>query len=211
MSETSSAERSSAGARRSASSATSSGSSPLSAMSSTTSSSGSSLNEVTWLPIVKAVMSASACHDDGAVKAGLLHASVLASPRSAASPLIGYERALLPLCGDVPSGHKTGYARYEDVPQSFASRPEQPATCLRAALARKGRRRCHHLGVVPERSRQSVPARGRGRGRGCTPGHGCQRDRGPVRLGGGTAGRLGRRGWLPAARRRGSCPARRGR
>jgi len=92
-------------------------------MSSTTSSSGSSLNEVTWLPIVKAVMSASACHDDGAVKAGLLHASVLASPRSAASPLIGYERALLPLCGDVPSGHKTGYARYEDVPQSLACEP----------------------------------------------------------------------------------------
>ncbi len=27
-----------------------------------------------------------------------------------------YERALLPLCGDVPSGHKTGYARHEDVP-----------------------------------------------------------------------------------------------
>jgi hypothetical protein len=53
--------------------------------------------------------------------------------------------------------------------RSLASRPEQPATCLRAALARKGRRRCHHLGVVPERSRQSVPARGRGRGAGAPP------------------------------------------
>jgi len=34
-----------------------------------------------------------------------------------------YERALLPLCGDVPSGHKTGFARYEDVPQSLVCEP----------------------------------------------------------------------------------------
>ncbi len=40
---------------------------------------------------------------------------------------IGYERALPPLCGDVPSGHKTGYARRDGVPQSlvFATAREE--------------------------------------------------------------------------------------
>jgi len=34
-----------------------------------------------------------------------------------------HERALLPLCDEGSSGHKTGYARYEDVPQSLVCEP----------------------------------------------------------------------------------------